>query len=180
MLVPVVSSSTVTLLGGQYCSTDEGDGTHADPGDIISINCAVDNPDNLLNSLVWSISSFGVSVTNTNGNDDSDEDQPEFVSTVNSFDPTQRTTNATLTFPAVSDLDEAVVECRGVQASITSECTLFIESKCNYCHYAVICIFDEIVAINYNSQEQGIGREMYCYDCFVMKIMADFPYYGYL
>ena len=135
LLVPVVSSSIVTLLGGQYCTTDGGDGTHADPGDIISINCAVDNPDDLLNTLVWSISSFGVQVTNINGIDDSDEDQPEFVSTVNSFNNTLLTINATLTFPAVSDLDEAVVVCRGVQASITSECTLFIESKYMYSDY---------------------------------------------
>ena len=131
LLVPVVSSTTVTLSGGQYCSTDEGSGTHADPGDIISINCAVDNPDDLINILTWTIDSFGVSVTNVNGNDDSDADQPEFVSTVNSSDNSLRSTNATLTFSTVSYLDENIVVCRGVQSDITSNCTLLIKSKYN-------------------------------------------------
>ena len=131
-LVPVVSS-TVALSGGQYCNTNEGNGTtHADPGDIISINCAVDNPDGFSNSLTWTIDSFGVSVTSTDGVDANDVDQPKFVSTVNSFNETLLTTNATLTFPALSDLDEAVVVCRGVQTLITKECTLLIKSKYSY------------------------------------------------
>ena len=96
---------------------------------MISINCVIDNPDNLINSLVWSITSFGVSITNTDGNDADDVDQPNFESTVNSFNNTLSTTNATLTFPALSDLDEAVVECRGAQTDIAKECTLFIKSK---------------------------------------------------
>ena len=128
LLVPVVSSTTVTLLG-QYCSTDGGDGTHADPGDIISINCAVDNPDNQLNILTWAIFSFGVLVSNINGDNANDLDQPEFESTVNSFDNTLLTTNATLTFPAISDLDGAVVVCKGLDIDITRSCTLLIKSK---------------------------------------------------
>ena len=96
---------------------------------MISINCVIDNPDNLINSLVWSIYSFGVSITNTEGNNADDVDQHDFVSTVNSFNNTLSTTNATLTFPAISDLDEAVVECSGAQADNKSECTLFIKSK---------------------------------------------------
>ena len=96
---------------------------------MISINCVIDNPDNLINSLTWSISSFGVSVTNTNGNDADDVNQDDFESTVNDFNNTLSTTNATLTFPAISDLDEAVVECRGAQTDIAKECTLFIKSK---------------------------------------------------
>ena len=132
-LVPVVSSSAVALSGGQYCNTDGGNGTtHADPGDIISINCAVDNPDGFLNLLTWIIDSFGVLITNTDGNNADDVDQPEFVSTVNSFNETLLTTNATLTFSAISDLDEAVVVCRGVQTLITKECTLLIKSKYSY------------------------------------------------
>ena len=129
LLVPVVSSTTVTLSGGQYCSTDEGDGAHADPGDMISINCAVDSPDNGLNILRWTIFSFGVLVSNIGGDDDNDLDQPEFVSTVNSFDNTLLTTNATLTFPAISDLDGAVVVCSGLDIDITKSCTLLIKSK---------------------------------------------------
>ena len=96
---------------------------------MISINCVIENPDNLINSLVWSIYSFGVSITNTEGNNADDVDQHNFVSIVNSFNNTLSTTNATLTFPAVSDLDEAVVECSGAQADTKSECTLFIKSK---------------------------------------------------
>ena len=99
---------------------------------MISINCVIDNPDNLINSLTWSISSFGVSVTNTNGNNADDVDQDDFESTVNDFNNTLSTTNATLTFPASSDLDEAVVECSGAQADTKSECTLFIKSKYIY------------------------------------------------
>ena len=126
-LVPVVSCTTVTLLGGQYCSTDGGGDTHADPGDIVSINCAVDNPNNLLNVLVWTISS--VQFANLNGENATDG---EFVSTVNSFDNSLRTTNATLTFPAVSDLDEAVVLCSGILTDFRSNCTLLIKSKYIY------------------------------------------------
>ena len=93
----LISTSTVTLLGGQNCSTDEGDVTHADPGDIISINCEVDNPDGFSKVLVWTIDSFGVSVSNIECiTDDGDADQPEFVSTVNSFNSTLLTTNAIL------------------------------------------------------------------------------------
>ena len=66
--------ATVTLLGGQNCSTDEGD-AHADPGDMISINCAVDNPDGFSNVLVWTIDSFGVSLSNIDGITDGDADQ---------------------------------------------------------------------------------------------------------
>ena len=43
---------SVTLLGGKYCRTDIGDGTHADPGDMITMNCEVDNPNSV---LIWSI-----------------------------------------------------------------------------------------------------------------------------
>ena len=124
LLVPVVSSSIVTLLSGQYCSTDGGGGTHANPGDIISINCAVDNDDGLINILTWTISS--VEFNNIDGEDATDGD---FVSTVNSFNDTLSTTNATLIFPAISDMDETVVICRGAQSDITSNCTLLIKSK---------------------------------------------------
>ena len=61
--------------------------------------------------------------------------KPEFISTVNSFNNALLTTNATLTFPAISDLDETVVECRGVQTIITRNCTLLIKSK-----YSSLCI----------------------------------------
>ena len=145
----LASISIVTLSGGQNCrncSTDGGDGTHANPGDMISINCAIDNPDNLVNSLVWSISSFGVSITNTDGNDADDVDQSDFVSTVNDFNDTLSTTNATLTFPAISDLDEAVVKCRGAQTDTAKECTLCIKSKYMY---SILQIIQKIVNIYY-------------------------------
>jgi len=121
--------AVVTLLGGQHCFSNGEDGTHADPGDIISINCAVDNPDDVINILIWTIPLYSVTVSNTNGNNADDIYKPEFVSTVNSYDSSLQTTNTTLTFPALSVLDGAIVECRGVQANITSECTLFIKSK---------------------------------------------------
>ena len=156
LVIPFVSSSTVTLSGGQYCSTDGGGddahvvlrslretSAHAVPGDIISINCVVDNPDYVINALIWSISSYGVLIANVNGDNavDVDLDKPEFVS--NCFDNTLRTTNATLTFPATLDLDGSVVECKGIQSSITSECTLSIKSKLIYTKllkYSVIIV----------------------------------------
>ena len=123
--------TSVVLDGGQYCRTDIGDGTHAEPGTVISINCAVDTsrsgiPTNLLS---WSIPSEGISITHTNGASGSDPDDPEFISTINSFNNSLLTTNATLTFRATSDLDQAVVNCRDV-FSTNSDCTLFILSEC--------------------------------------------------
>ena len=140
--------SSVLLSGGPYC-TDSGQSNtavHAVPGTTISITCSVDNPDDITNLLSWTIPSFGVSVTNVNGVNGADTDQPDFQSTVNSADPTDRTTNATLTFTAVSGLDEDVLNCGDV-TSTTSSCTIYILSKSstinnhyNHCWYCLIII----------------------------------------
>ena len=113
------------LSSGPYC--DDGSNTvqHAVPGATVSVSCSVDNPDGGLNVLSWTIPSFGVSVTNLDG---TNAGQTNFVSTVTSFDNTEGTTNATLTFTAVSALDGAVVNCRDITSTISS-CTLFILSK---------------------------------------------------
>ena len=119
---------SVLLSGGPNC--DDGSNTvqHAVPGTTVSVSCSVDNPDGGLNILSWTFSSYGVSVTNVNGVNAADIDQPDFVSTVTSFNNTEDTTSATLSFTAVSALDGAVVNCRDVTTTISS-CTLFIMSK---------------------------------------------------
>ena len=129
-LSPSLVYSSVLLSDGLYC-TDSGltNTIHAVPGTTISITCTVDNPDGGNNFLIWTIPSFGVSVANFNGASADDGDQPEFISTVNSADNTDATTNATLSFPAVSELDGAVVNCRADDASVTESCTLYILSE---------------------------------------------------
>ena len=126
-----VALTSVVLDGGEYCRTDIGDGTHARPGTNITINCVVDTFGSNIstNLLIWTIPSEGVSITHFNGELGSDPDDPEFVSTINSFNNTLLTTNATLTFQATSDLDQAVVNCEDVLA-MNSNCTLFILSEC--------------------------------------------------
>ncbi|MCH9787302.1 MAG: hypothetical protein K0U55_12835, partial [Gammaproteobacteria bacterium] len=118
------------LSGGPYC-TDNGltNTVHAEPGNTISITCVVDNDDALTNLLQWAIPSFGVSVPNLNGNNGTDADQPAFFSTVNSANNTDAITNATLSFPAVSELDGAVVNCADLLSVTTKSCTLYILSK---------------------------------------------------
>ena len=118
------------LSGGPYCNDGSNTVQHAVPGTTVSVSCSVDNPTPGLNILNWTIPSYGVSVTNinTNGANATDADQPDFVSTVTSFDNTEGTTSATLSFTAVSALDGAVVNCGDV-TSTTSSCTLFILSK---------------------------------------------------
>ena len=130
--------SSVLLSGGPYC-TDSGQSNtavHAVLGTTISITCSVDNPDGGTNLLAWTIPSFGVSVANVNG---ADADQPDFLSIVNSVDPTDRTTNATLTFTAVSGLDEDVLSCEDVTTA-TDSCTIYIlsESSSINNHYRII------------------------------------------
>ena len=138
---------SVLLSGGPYC-TDSGQSNtavHASPGTTISITCSVDNPSPGINALEWTIPSFGVSVYNVNGAIGVDGDQPDFVSTVNSFNNTVDTTSATLTFTAVSGLDEDVLSCGDV-TSATNSCTIYILSKsstnnfCNNCRHCLIII----------------------------------------
>ena len=101
---------------------------HAVPGTTVSVSCSVDNPNGGLNVLIWTIPLNNVSVTNVNGNLDADTDQPDFVSAVTSSDNTEATTTATLSFPAVSALDGAVVNCGDVTNTMSS-CTLIVMSK---------------------------------------------------
>ena len=130
-LSPSLVYSSVLLSGGLYC-TDSGltNTIHAVPGTTISITCAVDNTDGGLNLLIWTIPSIGVQVANVNGIIGADPSvQPEFISTINSANNTDATTNATLSFTAVSELDGAVVNCRADDASVTESCTLYILSE---------------------------------------------------
>ena len=115
------------LSGGPNCNDSSNTVQHAVPGTTVSVSCSVDNPPGA-NILIWTIPFDGVSVTNTNGANDTDADQPDFVSTVTSSDNTEGTTTATLSFTAVSALDGAVVNCADVTLA-TSSCTLFIMSK---------------------------------------------------
>ena len=93
---------SVTLSGGQYCSTDRGDSTYANPGDNITINCVVTDSaaEFKMNVLRWSIPSHNISITNTNGEDSSDVSRNNFVSTVSNYDDESYITNASLTFPS--------------------------------------------------------------------------------
>ena len=119
---------SVLLSGGPNC--DDGSNTvqHAVPGTTVSVSCSVDNPSPGLNVLAWTIPFCGVSVSNVGGVNGADIDQPDFVSTVTSFDYAEGATTATLSFPAMSALDGAVVNCADV-TSATNSCTLFIMSK---------------------------------------------------
>ena len=122
--------SSSVISGGPYCSLGQGS-NYAVPGTIVTVNCSVDNPDNLLNLLQWTIASYGVQIAHVNDNSNDverDSDQQEFVSTVISSDNTAKTTTALLQFPAVSALDEAVVRCIDVTNNIAN-CTLQILSK---------------------------------------------------
>ena len=135
---------SVTLLGRQYCRTDIGDGTHADPGDMITINCEVDNPNDVVfNILIWSIPSQTLDIDHLNdeqGDTESDDvNGVNFISAVISSDDTEKITNASLTFLASSFLDEAVVICTNAE-NIMNNCTLFIKSKYEACWIILLVI----------------------------------------
>ena len=132
---------SVLLSGGPYC--DDGSNTvqHAIPGTTISVSCSVDNPNGGLNVLAWTIPSFNVSLANINGAVGNDADQPDFMSTVTSFDNAEKTTTATLSFTAMSALNGTVVNCADVTAT-TSSCTLFIISKSLILSKICNCIFN--------------------------------------
>ena len=129
LLFPSLAYSII-LSGGPNCRTDGTPVEYARPDDIISITCFVDSPDGGLNLLTWRIPSFGVLVSNVGGADSDDTNQPEFTSVVNDFNDPLAITNATLSFPAVKDLDGAVVRCQDNNNPIEERnCTLFILSK---------------------------------------------------
>ena len=127
---------SVILFCGQYCRTDIGDGTHADPDDMITINCEVDNPNGGPNILTWTIPTQNVDIDHVNdmeGDTDSDSANGiNFLSTVISSNNMEEITNASLTFLASSFLDEAVVICTNAE-NIMNNCTLFIKSKYEAC-----------------------------------------------
>ena len=130
-LCPVLVYPSVLLSSGPYCDDGSNSVQHAVPGTTVNVSCSVDNPNNTLNVLSWTIPSHDVSEANVNGVNGADADQPDqpdFVSTVISSNNTEGTTTATLSFTAVSALDGAVVNCADV-TSTTSSCTLFIMSK---------------------------------------------------
>ena len=132
---------SVILYNETYCNSDENTITYIRPGERVNLTCFVDNVDGGLNVLVWSILSFGVSITHVNGADAVDVDQPDFRSIVNDFNDTAATTNATLSFFALTDLDEGVVSCQGI-SSVMSSCTLYIISED---YLAVVCFLKSFV-----------------------------------
>ena len=81
-----------------------------------------------MNVLKWSIPSHNISITNMNGEDSSDVSRNNFVSTVSNYDDESCITNASLTFPMTTDLDESVVVCMNA-VDMSSNCILFIKRK---------------------------------------------------
>ena len=129
LLFPSVAYSVI-LSGGPNCSADGMPVEYARPDNIISITCFVDSSDDRTNLLLWSIPSFGVQIANLEGANGVDADQTEFTSDVNDFNNALSITNATLSFPAVKDLDGAVVFCQdNNNPREQSNCTLFIISE---------------------------------------------------
>ena len=136
MILSSPAICSVILSGGTNCSTSGDPVSYVKPGTTVTVTCFVDNdPNNVANFLFWTIPSFGggsgVLVINLLGNDHDDTvNGVVFTSTVNSVDPDERTTNATLSFTAVSGLDEATVFCRDNETPPTvKNCTMFVLSK---------------------------------------------------
>ena len=132
MISDICLSSSV-ISGGPYCTPSGQGSSYAVPGTNITVNCSVVISNFPLNVLVWYVPSYGVQIVHFHGNLNdvrSDYDHPEFVSTIiasnNTFDTYNMT--ASLQFPAVSDLDGAVVRCYNLVDNVTS-CILQILSK---------------------------------------------------
>ena len=131
LLLPFTFSS-VEISGGDYCRQDGESLMYADPDSTITISCTVDNPNTGLNILKWKIDSLDVELSHVDavpGDEEQAVDQPEFVSTVTSSNNTLKTTTASLTFTAMSELDEVIVICLDGQ-NATDNCKLYIKSKC--------------------------------------------------
>ena len=125
--------SSSVISGGPYCTPSGQGSSYAVPGTNITVNCSVVISNFPLNVLVWYVPSYGVQIVHSHGNLNdvrSDYNHPEFVSTIiasnNTFDTYNMT--ASLQFPAVSDLDGAVVRCYNLVDNVTS-CILQILSK---------------------------------------------------
>ena len=120
--------STSVISGGSYC-TPSGQGSHyAVPGTVITVNCSVDNLDNLDNLLKWTIPSYDVQISHLYDRRYSIVYIWPFKSTVISSDNTAKTTTASLQISAVSNLDGAVVRCADASNNMAS-CILQILSK---------------------------------------------------
>ena len=125
--------SSSVISGDPYCTPSGQGSSYAVPGTNITVNCSVITSHFPFNVLIWYVPSYGVQIIHIDDNPNdvqSDYGHPEFVSTViasnNSYGA--YTTTASLQFPAVSDLDGAVVRCDNIVDNITS-CILQILSK---------------------------------------------------
>ena len=91
----------------------------------------------LANSLTWLIPLFdgpevgdGVAITNLNLRSEEDtENGILFTSTVTELDSKESKINGTLSFDAVTGLDEAIVFCRDHNQEVLQNCTLFVLRK---------------------------------------------------
>ena len=120
--------STPVISGGSYC-TPSGQGSHyAVPNTVITVNCSVDNLDNLDNLLKWTIPSYNVQISHLYDRRYSIVYIRPFKSTVISSDNTAKTTTASLQILAVSNLDGAVVRCADASNNMAT-CILQILSK---------------------------------------------------
>ena len=136
LLIVTISNiclSSSVISGGPYCTPSGQGSNYAVPGTNITVNCSVVNSQFLFNFLIWYVPSYGVQITHFYGNPNdvrSDYGHPEFVSTVIASNNTfgAYTMTASLQFPAVSNLDGAVVKCADVLNNITT-CILQILSK---------------------------------------------------
>ena len=130
------------IYGGRYCrvgNTSTGPEAPVSPSENVMIFCEVDNRDDAPhNILKWMIASHKVFLVNLNGGDGVDPDQPEFVSKVISFNNSEKTTNASLSFPLTPDLEGAIVRCFdnvGTEANCTLRFSLPGNSLCGMILY---------------------------------------------
>ena len=120
--------TTSVISGGSYC-TPSGQGSHyAVPNTVITVNCSVDNPDNLDNLLKWTIPSYDEQISHLYAKPNNMIFIWPFKSTVISSDNTAKTTTASLQILAVSNLDGAVVRCADASNNMAT-CILQILSK---------------------------------------------------
>ena len=130
--------STSVISGGSYCTPSGQGSNYAVPGTNITVNCSIVNQNLSGSVLVWYVPSYRIQIIHIDCNPNvavgSDFGHPEFVSTViasnNSFGAYTSicTATASLQFPAVSDLDEAVVRCDDTRGIIAT-CILQILSE---------------------------------------------------
>ena len=120
--------STSVISGGSYCTPSGQGSNYAVPNTIITVNCSVDNPDNLNNLLKWTIPSYDVQISHLNSRTHNLIYKRPFLSTVISSVKATKTTTASLRIPANSDLDGAVVICADTSNNMAT-CILQILSE---------------------------------------------------